>query len=146
MPKGQTAEKTKNGARPDVSGEDKKYLDRYGKKLSATTQRAKWISSPQDHAERKGQTLATRNPEVIRRWAEEREAQPAVATRGDDGSPHVLRFDFPGYGGKSLEKVEWDEWLETFGERNLVFVYQEQLRNGNQSNFFRLENPDREDA
>jgi hypothetical protein len=146
MPKGQTAERSGTSSSSEPSREDRKYLDKYGDKLSATTQRAKWLSSPDDRADCKGQTLAMRNHDVIQRWAEEREAQPAVATRGKDVRPRVLRFDFPGYGGKSLEKVDWDEWFKTFDERNLVFVHQDQLKNGNQSSFFRLENPDREDA
>jgi hypothetical protein len=28
----------------------------------------------------------------------------------------------------------------------LAFIYQQQLKNGNQSNFFRLDSPEREDA
>jgi hypothetical protein len=150
------AGETREASRPDGKGrggaaairsrDDEQFLEKYSDKLSAGTRRAKWISSPDEHADRKGQSLATRNPEVIRRWAEERNATPATATRGTDGRPRVLRFDFQGYGGANLEKIAWDEWLGTFQERNLVFLFQEQLKNGNQSNFFRLENPNREEG
>jgi hypothetical protein len=58
----------------------------------------------------------------------------------------VLRFDFPRSGGGDLEEISWDDWFETFDERGLNFIYQEHRKDGNQSNFFRLENPDREDA
>jgi hypothetical protein len=58
----------------------------------------------------------------------------------------VLRFDFPGYGGRDLEEVTWDQWFKTFDERGLNFIYQEQTSDGRQSNFFQLENPEREDA
>jgi hypothetical protein len=42
--------------------------------------------------------------------------------------------------------VSWEEWFATFDERGLNFIYQEQRSDGQQSNFFRLENPQREDA
>lgn len=115
--------------------------------LPKSLQRAKWIDSPDDKPDRKGQTLATRNPEVIRRWAEERGARPAAATRGPDGRPRVLTFDFP-QGGREegLEEISWDEWIRTFQDRDLIFVFQESTRDGRQSNFFRLVNPAREDA
>ena len=35
---------------------------------------------------------------------------------------------------------------EYFDQRKLNLIYQEQLRDGRQSNFFRTESPDREDA
>jgi len=37
-------------------------------------------------------------------------------------------------------------FFKTFDERNLVFVFQEHQKAGNQSNFFRFDNPRREDA
>jgi hypothetical protein len=45
-----------------------------------------------------------------------------------------------------LRHISWDEWFDTFDSRKLNFNYQEQRSNGAQSNFFRLENPNREDA
>jgi Rho termination factor, N-terminal domain len=45
-----------------------------------------------------------------------------------------------------LRHVSWEEWFSTFDERGLNFIYQEQRSDGQQSNFFRLENPDREDG
>jgi hypothetical protein len=52
-----------------------------------------------------------------------------------------------GRGGRSnLEEIDWQEWLDTFQERDLVFIYQEQRRDGRQSTFFRLDNPRREDG
>jgi hypothetical protein len=59
----------------------------------------------------------------------------------------VLRFDFPGYAeGGNLEHISWDDWFKAFDERKLEFIYQEHLSDGRMSNFFRLENPAREDA
>jgi hypothetical protein len=105
------------------------------------------VSSPDEHEEREGRSLVTRNHDVIRAWAEARKAQPAtVPGSRHDGHLGVLRFDFPGYGGDKLEHVSWDEWFKTFDSRNLNFIYQEHRSDGKMSNFFRLENPEREDA
>jgi hypothetical protein len=109
---------------------------------------AKWIKSPDEHEDRPGQTVATRNHAVIRAWAEERGANPATI-EGTEHDKHlgVLRFDFPGYAeGGNLKEVSWDEWFRTFDERNLVFIYQEHRSDGKLSNFFRLDNPEREDS
>src|SRR4051812_39140440 len=89
------------------------------------TRSAKRIESPSDRPDRNGQTLETQNPDVVRAWAEARDATPA-ALRADDRSLRTLRFDFPGgddlRGGRSrLEPVEWAEWLGTFRDRKLTF-------------------------
>lgn len=89
--------------------------------------------------------MATRHPEVIRRWAEARGGRPATTPGADPRRPRVLRFDFPDY-DKGLQEVSWDDWLRTFEERDLVFVYQETMKAGNQSNFFRLDSPHREEG
>ncbi len=117
-------------------------------RVSRTTTRAKWVESAADHEDRPGQSLATRDHEVIRKWAEERGAVPAAAsTVRQTARPRVLRFDFPGFGGgKRLQQISWEEWFKTFDERELVFLFQEHLKSGNQSNFFRLDNPEREAA
>jgi hypothetical protein len=108
---------------------------------------AKQINSPDEHQDKPGQTLVTRNHDVIQRWAEERGAIPATVPGTEhDGRPGVLTFDFPGYGGQDLEPISWSEWFQPFDERNLNFIYQEQKADGNQSNFFHLESPDREDG
>ena len=94
-----------------------------------------------------GDTLTTRDHDRIKRWAEARGAKPATVP----GTEHrdwlgVLRMDFPGYGGEDLKHVNWEEWFRTFDERKFEFVYQERRKDGEESNFFRLTNPDREDA
>ncbi|WP_412102936.1 hypothetical protein [Plantactinospora sp. KLBMP9567] len=106
------------------------------------------ISSPQDTPERPGRSLVTRDHDVIRRWAEGRNAQPATIEGTErEGRLGVLTFDFPGWreGGR-LKPVSWDEWFHTFDLRQLNFIYQEQLSDGRQSNFFRTESPMREDG
>ncbi len=113
--------------------------------LSPSTQRAKWIESVGEREDHEGQTLATRNPEVIKAWAEERKATPATIPDNDAEEPRVLRFDFPGY-DDGLKEVSWDAWLGVFERRRLVFLFQQHLKSGKQSNFFRLDSPEREDA
>ncbi len=108
---------------------------------------AQEIRSPDEHEEHPGKTLVTTNHEVIRRWAEERGARPATVPGTEHGGrPGVLRFDFPGYEGENLKEISWDEWFKTFDERKLNFIYQEHTADGRQSNFFRLESPERQDA
>jgi len=100
---------------------------------------SKWIDSPDDHEDRNGQSLATRNHDVIRHWAEARKAVPSTVGKNErPGGAGVLRIDFPGYGGKRLKKVDWNEWFETFDKRKLVFLYQEHKRDGSPSTFFKL--------
>lgn len=104
------------------------------------------ITSPDEEPEREGRSLVTTNHDVIRQWAEERNGVPATVP-GTEHGKHlgVLRIDFGG-DSDSLREVSWDEWFATFDDRRLNFIYQEQRSDGRQSTFFRLENPDREDA
>ena len=91
--------------------------------------------------ERDGRSLVTRNHEVIREWAEERDAVPASVEGSEhDGHVGVLRFDFPG-GATDLKHISWEEWFEAFDARELNFIYQEKRSDGKESNFFRLQNP-----
>jgi hemerythrin superfamily protein len=145
--RGRRAGKRKAEAREagDTTREDEKFVQEHGDELSRSTQHAKWIHSIDDHEDHAGQTLATRNPDVIRQWAQERNATPATTPGGDTENPRVLRFDFPGY-DRELQEISWDAWLRAFDERELVFLYQEHMKAGNQSNFFRLDNPHREDG
>ncbi len=111
-----------------------------------TTQRRptlrKVVASPSDHADRPGQTLETRSHDVIRQWAETRKAVPSSVLGSEhDGHLGVLRLNFPGYGGGKLVEVSWDDWFKAFDARDLSFIYQETKRDGTQSNFFRLLNP-----
>lgn len=111
------------------------------------TKYAQEVTSTDQHEEREGQTLVTTDHDVIRRWAEERDAQPATIEGTEhDGHLGVLRFDFGGDSGDRLQHASWEEWFRTFDERNLNFIYQEHRTDGSPSNFFRLDNPDREDG
>jgi hypothetical protein len=131
--------------RPGDSGPDDGRL-RTGDQTSTSIKYSQNITSPDEDPERPGRSLATTSHEVIRQWAEERGGVPATVG-GTEHGDHlgVLRFDFGG-DSENLRHVSWDEWLDTFDTRKLNFIYQEQRKDGDQSNFFRLENPDREDA
>jgi Rho termination factor, N-terminal domain len=130
---------------PGDAGPDGGSL-RTGEQTSKSLQYSQEVTSPDDEAERPGRSLATTNHEVIRQWAEERNGVPATV-EGTEHGDHlgVLRFDFGG-DSDNLRHVSWDEWFDTFDARRLNFIYQEERKDGNQSNFFRLESPDREDA
>ncbi len=131
----------------NLSNEDRKYVEKYRAQLSPSILRAKWLNSPDDHQDRNGQGLVTRNHDVIRRWAEERQAVPSTVP-GTEHDNHlgVLRFNFPGYGGQSLQEVSWDDWFRTFDDRELLFLFQEYKKDGSPSNFFKLNSPYREDG
>ncbi|MEV0393219.1 SAP domain-containing protein [Polymorphospora rubra] len=138
-----TARKSTSAAAKGTSGRT-----RQGGATSRTTKYAQRISSTQDRPERPGRSLVTTDHEVIKRWAQARNAKPATIENTEhDGHLGVLRFDFPGYHrGRPLTEVSWAEWLRTFDERQLNFIYQEQMRSGRPSNFFLLESPLREDG
>ena len=119
---------------------------RTGDETSKSLKYSQEVTSPDEEPEREGRSLATTHHEVIKRWAEERDGTPATVEGTEHGDRlGVLRFDFGG-DSENLRHVSWEEWLETFDARRLNFIYQEQTSDGRQSNFFRLESPDREDA
>ena len=135
----------------NVTREEREFLEEHAGELSKTTVKyAKWIHSTKERADRDGQSLATRSHEVIQHWAEERGARPMTVPGTEHGDrPGVLRFGFsggPDKGGSRLQEISWDDFFRTFDERQLVFLYQERKADGNQSNFFRLDSPEREDA
>jgi hypothetical protein len=142
------------GSRNENAGEDAEDLGagpdggkvRYGDDSSKSLKYSQEITSTEEEPEREGRSLVTTHHEVIRQWAEERGGVPATV----DGTEHgdhlgVLRIDFRDRDA-NLREVSWEEWFKTFDDRRLNFIYQEERTDGNQSTFFRLENPDREDA
>jgi hypothetical protein len=82
----------------------------------------------------------TTDHDAIRRWVEERGGKPArVKGTGDRDDPGLLRIDFPGYSGaERLEPISWDEFFEKFDERHLAFLFQEKLKSGETSRFFKF--------
>ena len=82
----------------------------------------------------------------IRRWVEERQGRPAtVRSTGSSKEPGLLRIDFPGGAGEDrLEPISWEAFFEKFDENRLAFVYQDKLKSGEESRFFKFVR--REDA
>jgi hypothetical protein len=119
---------------------------RTGPQTSKSLKYAQEVTSLDDDPERAGRSLVTTSHEVIRTWAESRDGVPATVEGTEHGDrAGVLRFDF-GERTDKLRHITWEEWFRTFDERHLNFVYQEERKDGRQSTFFILENPDREDA
>lgn len=97
------------------------------------------VTDQSDRGCRPGETLATRIPAVIQRWAVERGAVPATVPGTEhEGRPGVLALDFPGFKEKGLQPISWEEWFKTFQARHLWFLYQERLRDGRPSNFYKV--------
>lgn len=75
---------------------------------------------------------ATRDHELVRRWAEQHHAQPAtgestssgpaVATRIVDGGAGI-RFNFPGL--SPFRPISWEEWFQNFDRHGVTFLYEE---------------------
>jgi hypothetical protein len=119
---------------------------RTGPETSKSIKYSQEVTSPEEEPEREGRSLVTTHHEVIRQWAEARGGKPATVP-GTEHGDHlgVLRIDF-GETNAELREVSWEEWFDTFDDRRLNFIYQEERTDGNTSTFFRLENPEREDA
>ena len=71
----------------------------------------------------------TRDHELIKQWAEKRQATPATGEETGSGPAtfHVndggagIRFNFPGVG--SFRPITWDEWFENFDHHQCAFVH-----------------------
>jgi hypothetical protein len=83
-------------------------------------------------------THYTTDHETIRKWAEERGGRPTSVsgTRRSGEGAGILRVDFPGHtGSDKLRKIPWARFFDKFDNENLVFIYQEQTKQGRRSNF-----------
>jgi len=144
-PNGSAAGEGDDAGGPGDAGPDGGRV-RKGPDTSKSLKYSQEVRSPDDEPERSGRSLVTTSHEVIRQWAEARGGRPATV-EGTEHGDHlgVLRFDF-GDATPKLRPVTWEEWFATFDDRRLNFIYQEERSDGRQSTFFRLENPEREDA
>ncbi len=91
-----------------------------------------------------GQSKTTTRHEEIKKWVEDRGGYPArVKDTGSEDDPGMLRIDFPGYSGEGkLERIPWDEWFQKFDEKHLEFLYQDEMKSGEQSRFWKLVSPE----
>jgi hypothetical protein len=75
-------------------------------------------------------TVATRDHELIRKWAARHHAEPATGERTASGDASVtvndggagIRFNFPA--AARYRPILWDEWFDNFENHELVFVYE----------------------
>lgn len=80
-----------------------------------------------------GRSVATRDHQVIRTWAERHSAEPATGEATASGPETIdvndggvgIRFSFPGVG--RFRPISWDEWFDQFERDRLVFVYEEEV-------------------
>jgi hypothetical protein len=68
----------------------------------------------------------TTDHDEIRKWIEDRDGRPAKVkgTESRDGEG-ILRVDFRDPDDK-LEPISWEEFFETFEDRKLAFLHQDQ--------------------
>jgi hypothetical protein len=85
-----------------------------------------------------GAAEKTRDHETIRRWAEQRGGHPAVVEGTEDNreGAGLLRIKFD-EDEEDLKDIEWDEFFDTFDDRGLTFLYQNEI-DGSKSRFFKL--------
>jgi len=86
-----------------------------------------------------GESQTTTDHDVIRRWTEERGGRPAAVADTGDGDPGILRIEFPGQGSdESLTEIPWEDFFRKFEEKRLAFLYQDRLKDGRPSRFFKF--------
>lgn len=87
-----------------------------------------------------GEAHTTIDHGQIRQWAEQRGGEPAeVAATGNDDDPGILRIKFPGQGSnEDLKEISWEEFFSKFEEKGLAFLYQDALKDGEPSRFFKF--------
>jgi ferritin-like metal-binding protein YciE len=102
-------------------------LQREMKQGGGTPASARGKSKGNAKASSNGGSSVTTDHDEIRQWAEARGASPAcVRGTGGKGDTGMIRLDFPGYsGGKSLQKISWDEWFEKFDGQKLALLHRE---------------------
>jgi hypothetical protein len=76
---------------------------------------------------------------TIRRWADERGANPAtVKTTRREREPGLLRFDFAPGEEAALAPLSWEEFFDKFDGERLAFVYQDKTDEGAVSRFHKF--------
>jgi len=84
------------------------------------------------------QSHTTTNHDEIRRWIESRNGHPAsVAATMSKEDAGILRVDFD-KPEASLKEIDWDQFFETFEEKELAFLYQDKTADGKTSRFFKF--------
>jgi hypothetical protein len=75
---------------------------------------------------------------AIRRWAEERGGKPTRVKGTEDlNGEGILRFDFAEPDDK-LEEISWEQFFQTFDDRELALLHQDETSDGKVSRFFKF--------
>jgi hypothetical protein len=84
------------------------------------------------------QAETTTDHDAIRKWIEERQGRPTKVkgTESRDGES-ILRVDFQEPDEK-LEPISWEEFFQTFEDRELAFLHQDKTADGKTSRFFKF--------
>lgn len=77
----------------------------------------------------------TTDPERIREWAAARDAVPVTIRRGEDAEHSLARRDEI---GDDHEEYTWDEFVETFRDEDLVFVYRDDESTADELGYFEI--------
>ena len=81
----------------------------------------------------------TTDRNTVQQWVEARSGYPAtVKSTEKNGEPGLLRIEFDDSNNESLEKISWSEFFDKFEKSNLAFLYQEELKSGEESRFCKL--------
>jgi hypothetical protein len=88
------------------------------------------LKADDEHRHSEIAIVATRDHELIRRWAVRHQAEPATGELTASGKATVtvndggagIRFNFPASG--RFRPITWDEWFDNFETHELVFVYE----------------------
>ena len=82
----------------------------------------------------------TTDHDTIRKWTEARGGRPASVKATHKGEETgILRIDFPGRGDDdTLAAISWDEFFDKFERERLAFLYQDELKDGATSRFFKF--------
>ena len=84
-------------------------------------------------------TYATTNLDVIRQWARERGAQPALLTQTQGGVAYrQLDLALADDREEGLRRIDWKEWFDAFVASDLTFFYRTHRRDGVRSLYFRI--------
>ncbi len=80
----------------------------------------------------------TTDHDVIRKWIEEREGRPARVRDTEDQEGGLIRVDYPGFSGESLQTISWEEFFDAFEANNLAFLFQDKKKDGSESRFSKM--------
>ena len=89
----------------------------------------------------------TREHDIIRKWAETRQAEPATGEATPSGPATInvndggagVRFNFPG--AAAFRPISWAEWFENFDRHHCAFVFDDD-KSTPVSNRYRIVNAD----